>query len=97
MSQILDKLQSIEKWTMIQALSTKKVLTIQEAAVYTDYELNTLYNLVSKKLIPHSKPNKSKVFFDRVELETWMLSNKIRTQVDIDAEAASYILKNRRK
>lgn len=57
--------------------------------------IKTLYNWTSSKVIPHSK--KAGLRFDREEVERWLLSNPIKTVEDIEKEASSYILKNKRQ
>lgn len=54
-------------------LQNKRVLTFEEACEYLGYKKSTLYKMVSKKILPFSKPRK-KIYFDRIALENWMLS-----------------------
>jgi len=51
-----------------------KVLSFEQACEYLGYKKSTLYELVSKKIVPFSKPRK-KIYFDRSALENWMLQN----------------------
>ena len=52
----------------------KKVLSFKEGCKYLGYSEKYTYLLISKGVIPFSKPN-GKIFFDREKLEAWMLSN----------------------
>ena len=55
---------------------TKRVLNFEEACEYLGYKKSYMYKLTSRNIIPHSKPNNKKMFFDRELLEQWMLSGK---------------------
>lgn len=59
-------------------LSTKAALTVDECAIYTGMAKSYIYKLTHEGIIPHAKPNGKKIYFDRVELEQWLLSNKVR-------------------
>ena len=58
-------------------LCSKKVLTLDEVAQYTGLSKSCLYKMTSQKVIPHYKPNGKLVFFDREEVERWLLGEKI--------------------
>ena len=58
-------------------LNLKKVLTMDELAQYTGLSKSYLYKLTSQKVIPHYKPNGKLVFFEREEVEKWLLSAKV--------------------
>ena len=58
-------------------LGNKKTLTLEEACEYTGYKLSYMYKLKSRGEIPHYKRGK-KVFFDKDELDAWMISNKVQ-------------------
>lgn len=72
-------------------LSKKAVLNLEEVAKFTGLSKSHLYKLTSAGKIPHSKPNGKYVFFDRVEIETWLKRNKVKTIDEIDAEASTYV------
>ena len=59
-------------------LSKKNVLNINELADYTGYSKSYIYKLTSRQAIPYFKPSGKSVFFDRVEIDTWLLKNKHR-------------------
>lgn len=82
-----DKLDRIEQLTII---SSKTVLDLSEAAVFTGYSESHLYNLTSKKGIPHYKKNR-KLFFKKTELEEWLLERQVKTDKEITSKAATYV------
>ena len=59
-------------------LSKKNVLNINELSDYTGYSKSYIYKLTSRNAIPYFKPSGKSVFFDRVEIDTWLLKNKHR-------------------
>ena len=69
----------------------KKVLTLDEAIIYTGYKKSYFYKLLSAGIIPHSKPNGKNVFFDREKLEQWLLSNPRKGLQQLQTEAATHI------
>ena len=93
---VLTELQDIKATIKMQLIATKKVLTMKEVSEYFGIEQGTLYNLTSKKLIPHSKKKGVGIRFDKEEVEKWIISNPITTDDDLEKAAASYILKNKR-
>jgi excisionase family DNA binding protein len=90
--ELINRLERIEKLLLFK----KKALTLEEASEVTGYKSSYLYKLTSSKEIPHSKPNGGSIFFDREKLESWMLQNEVKSKQDIESEALSYTLKNRK-
>ncbi len=72
-------------------VSQKAVLNLSEVAEYTGLSKSYLYKLTSSCKIPHYKPNGKYIFFDRKEVEDWLLQNRIKTNDEIEAEASTYV------
>jgi len=72
-------------------LNDKNVLTIKDVSDYTGFKKSYIYKLTSAGIIPHSKPNGKTIFFDKVKLEEWMLSNPSISLSDKKILASSYI------
>lgn len=68
-------------------ICSKSVLTADEAAKYMGVSKSTLYKLTMKRVVPHSKPNGKLCFFNRVELEKWLLSNRVATADELQDRA----------
>lgn len=90
--QITERLDRIERLTLIGA---KTVLDIEEAALLTGFTTGHLYRLTSGKQIPHYKKNR-KLYFNKPELEAWMLDNKVLSAVEIQAKATTYTVTHKR-
>lgn len=58
---------------------TKKVLTSDEAARYMGISKSYLYKLTMNQKIPHFKPMGKMCYFNRLELEQWLQSNRVET------------------
>ena len=72
---------------------TKEVLTSDEAATYMGISKSYLYKLTMRKQIPHYKPMGKVCYFNRAELELWLQSNRIATDVELTERANAYCRK----
>ncbi len=72
---------------------TKEVLTSDEAARYLGISKSYLYKLTMKQAIPHYKPMGKMCYFNRVELESWLQSNRVATADEISQQAQTYCMK----
>ncbi|MCI7314648.1 MAG: helix-turn-helix domain-containing protein [Bacteroidales bacterium] len=71
----------------------KEVLTSDEAARYMGISKSYLYKLTARKQIPHYKPMGKVCYFNRVELEEWLQSNRVSTSTEISQQAQAYCMK----
>jgi len=90
-------LENIEHLLRAQSLQNKTVLTIDEVAEFTGLSKLYLYKLTSKNEIPHSKPNGKNVFFNKSEIENWLLRNRQATNEELENEAENYSVNKLRK
>lgn len=90
------QLDRIEKAATMAALTTKKVLTFNEAVSFTGLGKSHLYKLTSTSKIPHYKPRQKLLYFDREELEKWLLQNRVTTTDEIEAQADRYLSSTRK-
>lgn len=84
------RLDKIEQLITAQSLQNKTVLNIDEVAQFTGLSKLYLYKLTSKNEIPHSKPNGKNVFFNKSEIENWLLRNRQATNEELENEAINY-------
>ncbi|MBS4052515.1 MAG: helix-turn-helix domain-containing protein [Methylomonas sp.] len=73
-------------------LSNKTVLMIDEAAAYTGLSVSSIYKLTSAQEIPHYKPRGKMLYFDRAELDSWLLQRRVKTTTEIDSAAADHVV-----
>lgn len=72
-------------------LANKAVLTIEEAAAYTGISVSTIYKLTSTQAIPFYKPRGKMVYFNRTELDNWLMDNRVQTVDEIDQAAVNHV------
>lgn len=89
-----------EEWKQVADLITantifcsKEVLTSDEAAKYIGISKSYLYKLTMRQQIPFFKPMGKMCYFNRLELEQWLQSNRISTQSEINQRAQAYCKK----
>jgi excisionase family DNA binding protein len=73
--------------------TTKEVLTSDEAAHYMGISKSYLYKLTMRHAVPHFKPMGKMCYFNRVELEQWLQSNRVATSVELSQQAQAYCMK----
>lgn len=86
------KLDRIEKMLQMQQTLQKKVLNLNETCTYLELSQSHLYKLTSTGSIPHYKPNGKKLYFQRDELDTWLLRNRMDSHDEIEQKAADYLI-----
>jgi len=100
MEAIIERLNAIErKLDELAALNkelaalNKETLNLKEAARYLNMSCSHLYKLTSAKEIPHYKPRGKQVYFERRELDKWLLQNRQTTKAEIEQAAIDYVVK----
>jgi excisionase family DNA binding protein len=90
---IIKQLDRIEKLLKEQQAMQKKVLNFNEGCDYVEFSPSHMYKLTSTGNIPHYKPNGKKIYFNREELDNWLLRNRNNSQYEIEQHAADYLIK----
>lgn len=91
---ILEKLNRIERLIVD---STKEILNVEDLINYTGYKRSYIYKLVHNNIIPFSKPNGKTLFFEKSEIDTWLLQNKSQSISQIEQQANDYVNNSRKK
>ena len=93
-SEIIERLEWIEK---LVTLINYYPLTLSEAAEYLGISKAGLYQLVHKNKIPHYKPaGGKKLYFSRLELNSWVFARRIPTDKEMDEIATEYVVFGKR-
>ena len=71
----------------------KEIFNFNDACQFLDYSKSYLYKLTSSRQIPHYKPHGKKLYFKRIDLEAWLLRNRIKTADEIERDAIDYVVK----
>ena len=75
----------------------KQVFNTLEASEYLKLSRSHIYKLVHRKEIPYYKSSGGKItYFNRSELDDWMLSSRVATNAEIEARAVTSIVLNSR-
>lgn len=99
MSTEIETLQRLEKKVdelKANLLSQKNVLTFPEMCDYAGISHSHGYKLTHLQKIPGcNKPAGKMMYFDRAELEKWLLTNQV-TDEEIETQASTYVALNKR-
>jgi len=74
-------------------LASKKVLTLNEACEFSGLKKQFMYKLTSSRQVPHFKPRGKAIYFDREQLEAWLLSGEVKTADQISHDGDKYLIK----
>ena len=87
----------LEKLTIIEELlfEKKKVLNPVELSKYTGYSKATIYKMVQNNIIPYSKPNGKTLFFQKNEIDSFLLQNKSVSNAQLTQKAFDYVAKSK--
>lgn len=94
--EIFCELQKIQKQIEEQNILKKEVLTLVEASKYLELSESHLYRMTSRCEIPHYKPNGKKIYFNREELDRWLLRGRVMSKDEIDEKVDNYLI-NKKK
>ena len=88
----MDELKQVADLITANIIGTQKeVLTSEECARYLGVSKSCLYKWTSERKIPHFKSPTGKVcYFNRREIEAWMQSQRVATDVELDARAQKH-------
>ena len=71
-----------------------KILNFEQACQFLGYSKSTMYKKTSAGILPFSKPNCKKLYFDREKLEAWMLGNASTSLQEKQIKAATHVSVN---
>lgn len=84
-----ERLANLERKIDIQIQGAKNILTLEEVASYTHLSKSYVYKLTSRGDIPYYKPNGKQLYFNRIEIDEWLLSNRNKINKEIESEVAT--------
>ena len=68
----------------------RNLMTTTEAARYLGLKPSYLYKMMMRRAIPY-KPNGKLCFFAKEDLDAWLKRVRVKSQDEIDSEAARYL------
>ena len=84
---ILKKLNQLE---ILIVSTAKQILTVEDLINYTGFSRSYIYKLVHMSILPYSKPNGKTLFFQKNEIDEWLLQNKSSSISQLEQKANSY-------
>lgn len=72
-------------------LSQKVVLNFDDVAAYTGLSKSYLYKLSCSGGIPCYKPQGKHIYFNKPEIDQWLLQNRKATTSELDSKAATFV------
>jgi len=84
-----DIAQRLERLEALVTLSAKEVLDINDVAQLTGYSVKYLRTMIASRDIPHYKRG-NRLFFNREEIEDWMMGERIPTRAEMSVKAMGY-------
>jgi excisionase family DNA binding protein len=82
-----DRLRNIESFLINQ----KTVLNFDEVAAYTGLSKSYLYKLTCSGGIPCYKPQGKHIYFNKPEIDQWLLKNRKATTNELESQAATFV------
>jgi excisionase family DNA binding protein len=73
-----------------------EIMNLPQAAEYLSLSKSSLYKSTSQREIPHFKKGK-KIYFKKSELDLWLTQIRVKTKIEIETEANTYLAKGHRK
>ncbi|MCF0203309.1 MAG: helix-turn-helix domain-containing protein [Bacteroidaceae bacterium] len=85
MKELEEKLDRIERYNLLAA---KRALLIDDVALLTGWSKCYIYKLTCTHEIPHYKPNGKTIYFDKEEIEEYLLKGRVATKLEVAMAAA---------
>lgn len=93
MKELLKELQEIKQYTLLNA---KRVLNIDDASIITGLSKSRIYSLTSANKIPFYKsPEGRALYFEREELENWLLARRFSTEEEMKQKAVAHVARKK--
>lgn len=67
-------------------IAQKTVFNFDDFCKYTGISKSWGYKLTSQRLVPHYSPNGKTLYFEKVQVDNWLLQNPIKTSTELKAE-----------
>jgi len=70
-------------------------MNVTQVAEYLSLAKQTIYHLVHKMEIPNYKQGK-RLYFKKLDIDEWLTKTRRKTRVEIEQEAADYLIRKKR-
>ena len=80
-------IEMIEKKLNEIKVIQKPIMSVDELAVYLDLSPSYIRKMTHNREIPYYKPNGKKLYFNKEEIDEWVLSSRVMTNEELRREA----------
>lgn len=91
---IEERLERIER---LFVLAYKKALNVADVALLLGISESRVRHMANDGTLPYSKPNGGKLYFDKEDIERYLLSNRQLSKSEIESIASTRIAASRIK
>ena len=94
MDELIAKINQLQEDVRILTMESKHILNVDEAATMLNVSKQYIYKLCQKNELPYfiSKGGK-KYFFERKDLESWMLGTRVSSKKELESKAIDYCMR----
>ena len=92
--ELYDEIQALKSLFEELNINQRDVLTLEQTAKYINISPSYCYKPTSTNQIPFYKPNGKMLYFNKSELDEWLLQHKSLSKDEIEQKANDYISKN---
>jgi excisionase family DNA binding protein len=93
-----DILKELQELKNLALLSAKQALTMNDVSLLTGLSKSHIYKLTCSKKIPYYKSQGGKLtYFDKDELNKWLLQHRVKTSDEVEQEAETHLLTGKKK
>jgi len=92
----LDRIESLLLDQKTVFLSQKTVFNLFEVADYTGLSRSYIYKLTCSGGIPCYKPNGKQIYFNKQEIDNWLMQNRKATSEEIEEKAVNHVISSER-
>lgn len=73
----------------------KSTFNVKDFSAYSGIKESYIYKIVGQELIKYSKPNGKMLFFNKSDIDRFLLQNPIKPKSEIEQEAIEFSLKKK--
>ncbi len=88
---ISEKLDNLESKIDQLYQENIQIMNLEETAKYLDLSKSYLYKLTMTHQIPHYKPKGKRIYFNKSEIDQWVMKTPIKTAQKLEDEANDYV------
>lgn len=83
--QRLDRIETLLRGNITE------VMNVKEVAAFLKLSESRIRHMVAGKEIPHYRNSKGQVSFKKSEIEAWRLGERVKTNEELEIQAATYM------